>query len=185
VLVNFVLILSFTVLDQTFRFFTEDKFRMTALETGLVLGFIGIVAAGVQGGLIRPLAKRYDEAVLIRWGTGIQALAFAGLAASPSFGRAALYAAGGLLALGNGLTQPSVSAYVSKRADPKAQGSTLGTNQSAASLARVFGPALGGCLYGAAGARSPYVAGAIGMVLATIVALFLVSSQSAERARDV
>ena len=124
---------------------------MTALETGLVLGFIGVVAAGVQGGLIRPLAKRFDEAQLIRAGTAIQALAFAGLAASPTFGRGALYAAGGLLALGNGLTQPSVSAYVSKRADPKAQGGTLGTNQSAASLARVFGPALGGWLYGALG----------------------------------
>ena len=177
VLVNFVLILSFTVLDQTFRFFTEDKFGMTALETGLVLGFIGVVAAGVQGGLIRPLAKRFDEARLIRWGTAIQALAFAGLAASPSFGRGALYAAGGLLALGNGLTQPSLSAYVSKRADPKAQGSTLGTNQSAASLARVFGPALGGWLYGTMGARSPYAAGAMGMVIATGVAMFLVSSR--------
>ena len=138
---------------------------MTALETGLVLGFIGVVAAGVQGGLIRPLAKRFDEAILIRCGHGAsRPLAFLGLAASPSFGRSALYAAGGLLALGNGLTQPSVSAYVSKRADPKAQGGTLGTNQSAASLARVFGPALGGCLYGAFGPRSPYVAGAIGMV---------------------
>ena len=173
VLVNFVLVLSFTVLDQTFRFFTEDKFGMSALDTGLVLGFIGVVAAGVQGGLIRPLAKRFDEASLIRAGTAIQALAFAGLAASPSFGRVALFASGGLLAVGNGLTQPSVSAYVSKRADPRAQGSTLGTNQSAASLARVFGPALGGWLYGALGPRSPYVAGAIGMVLATLVALLL------------
>ena len=178
VLVNFVLILSFTVLDQTFRFFTEDRFGMSALQTGLVLCFIGVVAAGVQGGLIRPLAKRFDEAQLIRAGTAIQALAFAGLAASPSFGRGALYAAGGLLALGNGLTQPSVSAYVSKRADPRAQGGTLGTNQSAASLARVFGPAFGGWLYGAFGSRSPYVAGAVGMVIATGIALLLVSSNS-------
>ena len=173
ILVNFVLILSFTVLDQTFRFFTQDNFGMSALDTGLVLCFIGVIAAGVQGGLIRPLAKRFDEAALIRTGTAIQALAFAGLAASPTFGRGALYAAGGLLALGNGLTQPSVSAYVSKRADPTAQGSTLGTNQSAASLARVFGPALGGWLYGSMGPRSPYVAGAIGMVIATMVALLL------------
>ena len=173
VLVNFVLVLSFTVLDQTFRFFTQDNFGMSALDTGLVLCFIGVVAAGVQGGLIRPLAKRFDEAALIRAGTAIQALAFAGLAASPTYGRGALYFAGGLLALGNGLTQPSVSAYVSKRADPSAQGNTLGTNQSVASLARVFGPALGGWLYGSIGPRSPYVAGAIGMVLATLVALVL------------
>lgn len=116
-------------------------------------------------------------------GTAIQAIAFVGLAASPSFGRVALYAAGGLLALGNGLTQPSVSAYVSKRADAKAQGSTLGTNQSAASLARVFGPALGGWLYGTLGARSPYAAAAVGMVVATGVAFFLVSSRGQAEAQ--
>jgi MFS transporter, DHA1 family, tetracycline resistance protein len=184
VLVNFVLVLSFTVLDQTFRFFTDDKFGMTALDTGLVLCFIGVIAAGVQGGLIRPLAKRFDESTLIRVGTAIQALAFAGLAASPWYGRTALYAAGGLLALGNGLTQPSTSAYVSKRADPSEQGATLGTNQSAASLARVFGPALGGWLYGALGPSSPYVAGAIGMIFATLVALSLrPSTDSAEGAQ--
>ncbi len=173
VLVNFVLILSFTVLDQTISFFTADNFGMTLLQTGLVLAFIGVVAAGVQGGLIRPLAKRFDEATLIRAGTVIQAVAFAGLAASPSFGITALYAAGGLLAVGNGLTQPSVASYVSKRADPTSQGSTLGTNQSAAALARVFGPALGGWLYGSLGPRSPYVAAAVGMLLATVVALRL------------
>lgn len=179
VFVNFVLVLSFTVLDQTFRFFTDDEFGMTALDTGLVLCFIGVVAAAVQGGLIRPLAKRFDESQLIRIGTVIQAIAFAGLAASPGHGRGALYAAGGLLAVGNGLTQPSVSAYVSKRADATAQGATLGTNQSAASLARVFGPALGGWLYGALGSSSPYVAGAIGMVIATVVALSLQRSTPA------
>lgn len=178
VFVNFVLVVSFTVLDQTFRFFTNDKFGMTALDTGLVLCFIGVVAAGVQGGLIRPLAKRYGEPSLIRVGTGLQALAFAALAMSPSYGRLALYAAGGLLAVGNGLTQPSISAYVSQRADPTAQGATLGTNQSAASLARVFGPALGGWLYGSLGPSSPYVAGAVGMVIATVVALSLQSSSA-------
>lgn len=173
VLVNFVMILSFTILDQTFRFFNADLFGMGALDTGLVLTFVGVIAALVQGGLIRPLSRRYDEAVLIRVGALLQGLAFAGFVAAPSFGKVALYAASALLALGNGLTQPSVSAYVSKRADPMAQGSTLGTNQSFASLARMFGPGLGGWLYGAFGARSPYVLSSIGMFLACIVALRL------------
>jgi MFS family permease len=171
--VNFVLVLSFTVLDQTFRYFTADEFKMTALDTGLVFCFIGVVAACVQGGLIRPLAKRFDESTLIRIGTGVQAVGFAALAASPAYGRFALYASGGLLAIGNGITQPTVAAYVSKRADPKAQGATLGTNQSAAALARVFGPAFGGWVYGSFGPSSPYVGGAVGMVIATLVAFSL------------
>lgn len=173
VVVNFVLILSFTILDQTFRFFNKDMFGMSALDTGLVLGFIGVIAAGVQGGLVRRLAKKYDEAYLIRAGSFVQALAFAALAASPAFGKGALYFSGALLALGNGLSQPSISAFVSKRADPREQGATLGTNQSAASLARMFGPALGGMIYGSLGPRFPYVTSAIGMGLATLLALTL------------
>jgi MFS transporter, DHA1 family, tetracycline resistance protein len=173
ILVNFSITLSFTVLDQTFRFFNKDLFAMTPLDTGIVLAFIGVVAAGVQGGLIRPLSKRFDEAALIRVGTGIQSIAFGTIAASPAFGRPMLYVAGALLALGNGLTQPSVGAFISRRADPRAQGATLGTNQSAASLARMFGPSLGGWVYGSFGPRSPYVVGAIGMALAMFVSLGL------------
>ncbi|HVJ90525.1 MAG TPA: MFS transporter [Labilithrix sp.] len=170
ILVNFAITLSFTVLDQTFRFFNKDMFHMNALDTGMVLAFIGVIAALVQGGLIRPLAKRFDEAVLIRVGTAIQSVAFAVIAASPSVGRPVLYLGGALLALGNGLTQPSVGAFISKRADPREQGATLGTNQAAASLARMFGPSLGGWLYGSIGPRSPFIAGAVGMGVALIVA---------------
>lgn len=168
--VNFVAIAAFTNLDQTFRFFTKDLFAMTAMETGAVLAFIGVAAALVQGGLIRPLSKRFHEAPLIRAGALVQAVAFAVLAASPAIGRAALYFGGALLALGNGLSQPSLSAYVSRRADRSSQGQTLGTNQSMASLARMVGPAMGGFLYGHMGPRSPYVAAASGMVLALLIA---------------
>jgi DHA1 family tetracycline resistance protein-like MFS transporter len=177
ILVNFSITVSFTVLDQTFRFFNKDLFGMSALDTGIVLAFVGVIAAVVQGGLIRPLSKRFDEALLIRLGTGIQAVGFAAFAIAPSCGRWMLYVAGAILALGNGMTQPSVSAFISRRADPRAQGATLGTNQSASSLARMFGPSLGGFLYGSFGPRSPYVIGAAGMALATLVAFGLDRSQ--------
>lgn len=184
VLVNFVMIMSFTILDQTFRFYNSDLFGMDALDTGLVLTFVGVVAAFVQGGLIRPLSRRFDEAVLIRAGAFLQSLAFAGFVLAPSVGRVGLYVASALLALGNGLTQPSVSSYVSRRADPTAQGSTLGTNQSFAALARMFGPGLGGFLYGAFGPRSPYVVSAIGMALAAVVAISLHRTPAPAPLRD-
>jgi len=173
VLVNFLIVLSFTNLDQTFRFFNKDLFAMNELETGMLLAFIGVAAAVVQGGIIRPLAKRLDESAIIRAGVALQVVAFAGIAASPTLGRAWLYAAAALLAIGNGLTQPSVSAFISKRAPGTSQGGTLGTNQAAASLARVFGPAFGGWVYGAIGPRAPYVAAAAGMSVALVFALLL------------
>jgi DHA1 family tetracycline resistance protein-like MFS transporter len=172
--VNFLVVLSFTNLDQTFTFFCGDIFGIDERGTGYVLAFIGIVAAGVQGGLVRRLAKRFDEASLMRAGTLVQALAFAMLVTAATLGsRAALLGAGGLLALGNGLTQPTTSAFISRRAPADRQGSTLGTNQSFASLARTFGPALGGWLYGSLGPRAPYAVASFGMVLAFLLAMGL------------
>jgi DHA1 family tetracycline resistance protein-like MFS transporter len=174
VAVNFLVILSFTNLDQTFTFFCGDVFGIDERGTGYVLAFIGVVAAGVQGGLVRPLAKRFDEALLMRAGALVQSLAFAGFVAAATLdARPLLYASGALLALGNGLTQPTTSAFISKRAPADRQGGTLGTNQSFASLARTFGPALGGWLYGSLGARAPYAAASIGMVLAFALAMRL------------
>ena len=75
--------------------------------------------------------------------------------------------------MGNGLSQPSGSAYLSKRAGASEQGEVLGTNQSFASLARMFGPAIGGSLYGYCGLRWPYPASAFGMAGALLLALSL------------
>jgi DHA1 family tetracycline resistance protein-like MFS transporter len=165
--VNFLVVLSFTNLDQTFTFFCADLFRIDERGTGYLLGFIGLVAAAVQGGLVRRIAHRVSEVTLMRAGTIVQAVAFGSLVAAGTLGsRTLLYAAGGLLALGNGLTQPATSAFVSRRAPSDRQGATLGTNQSFASLARTFGPALGGWLYAGTGPRAPYGAASIGMVAA-------------------
>ena len=174
VIVNFLIVLAFTNLDQTFTFFNADLFAIDERGTGYLLAFIGVVAALVQGGVIRPLSKRVSDAALVRSGVFLQALAFAGfVAAGTTASRAMLYASGALLALGNGLSQPSTSAYVSKCAPPEQQGEALGTYQSFASLARTFGPAMGGYLYGSLGARMPYAAAAGGMVVAFVVALGL------------
>lgn len=172
VLVNFVLIFAFTGMEQTFRFFNQDRFAMGPRDTGYLLAMIGVIAALVQGGM-RGLSRRYSEAQLIRAGSLLQTLAFAGFCAAPSLGKGCLYVAGAVLALGNGLTQPNTSAYVSKRASRQNQGATLGVNQSIASLARVFGPATGGLLYSAIGSLAPYVASTLGMAAAFVLALRL------------
>jgi DHA1 family tetracycline resistance protein-like MFS transporter len=171
VAVNFLVILSFTNLDQTFTFFCGDLFGIDERGTGYVLAFIGLVAAAVQGGLVRPLSKRFSEATLMRSGAFTQVIAFAGLVTAGGLGsRAILFASGALLALGNGLTQPSTSAFISRRTPSDRQGGTLGVNQSFASLARTFGPATGGWRYANVGPRAPYTAASVGMVVALALA---------------
>jgi predicted MFS family arabinose efflux permease len=172
--VNFLIILSFTNLDQTFTFFCGDLFGIDERGTGFVLAFIGVVAAGVQGALVRPLSRKVGEVPLMRFGIAAQVMAFAGLVVAGTLGaRTWLYGAGALLALGNGFTQPTTSAFISKRAPADRQGGTLGTNQAFASLARTFGPALGGWLYGSLGPRTPYAAASAGMLVALALAMGL------------
>ena len=170
---NFFVIVWFAGMEQTFRLFTDDIFGMTAAATGAIFAVVGVVGAGVQGGLVGKLARRFGEARLIVAGPLILAVAFALLAASPIFGagaRVALYAAAGLIALGNGIVQPSLPSYVSRRAGSTEQGLALGTLQSASALGRVIGPAVGGILYASFSATAPYTFGAVGLLLAAILA---------------
>jgi MFS family permease len=175
---NFVLVLSFSAMEQTFRLFTEDAFGMRGREgdgaTGFVLGFVGVVLIVVQGGMIRPLSRAFDERTLIVWGVMLEAAGFLGLSEAPRAGTiVALYAAVGIIALGSALTNPSLSAYVSRCADGASQGAVLGVLQSAGAFARVCGPATGGALYQRVGSSAPYVAAAGGMLLGAALALRL------------
>lgn len=173
VAINFLFVLWFAGMEQTFRLFTADRFGMSDAATGRVFALVGVVSALMQGAVVPRIAPRLGEASLIRMGLAIQAAAFALLAFSPSFGAAAklaLYGSAALIAAGNGLTQPALPAYVSRRASSGAQGGTLGALQSAAALARAAGPLLGGALYASFDPRAPYLAGALGLVVATIIA---------------
>lgn len=166
---NFVLVLSFSGLEQTFRLFTADEFDMSVRGTGYVLGLSGVVLVVVQGGLLRALARLASERALIRAGVALQALGFGGLALSPGLGPspvAALCVSMAVIALGSALTNPSLSALVSRCADGGSQGAIMGVLQSAGALARVCGPATGGLFYQSIGHRAPYLAAAVGMTVA-------------------
>ncbi len=171
-LIHFAATLSFASMEQTFRLFTEDEFHMSDRSTGYVLGFVGLTLILVQGGLMRPLARVAAERTLVRVGLVIQVVGFAALACSPRLsGIGMLYASMGVIALGSALTNPSLSAFVSKCGDVKNQGVVLGVLQSAGAFARVCGPATGGVLYQTVGPVAPYFAAALGMTIASTISL--------------
>ena len=176
ILVHFVVVLSFSGLEQTFRLFTADAFGLGTKETGYILGVVGVVLIAVQGGLMRRLAPVVAERTLVRAGVLIEAAGFFAVAMSPVLlGGSAPLLVGGMatIALGSGLVNPSLSALVSRLGAADGQGSLLGVLQSAGALARVFGPAVGGLLYQSLGPRAPYGAAAIGMLIAAAASLGL------------
>src|SRR5262249_3986037 len=136
-----------------------------------VFSYFGIVSAMLQGGLIGRLARLCGEERLLVFGL---ALIACGLVVLP-FARylPMLVGAVSALALGMGLTQPSLNSLISRRAGREEQGEVLGVSQSAGSLSRVLGPVLAGLLFGEFGRHAPFFWGAALVSVALLVGLKL------------
>jgi MFS family permease len=167
---------SFAHMEQSLALFLGlDSARggrnWTELEIGYAFGTVGLLGAFVQGGLIRKLSKKYsDRGILL---TGWLLLAV-GLAMVGVFGYASgsfsmLVVGAVLVAFGQGLSNPSISALVSRCAPASAQGKAFGANQSMNSLARVLGPISTGWVGKFLGPSAPLFVAATGTGLALVI----------------
>ncbi|WP_227130993.1 MFS transporter [Halorubellus salinus] len=165
---------AFSALESQFVFFTNDVFQYGTTLNGILLAYVGVVIAIVQGGLVGPLTNRFGESTLAIVGASIQAVTLFALPTTPWLASALegvpLPVDAGLIALavvmtplsfGNAITNVSLTALVSRSASEDAQGGAFGLTQSAGSLARTFGPAVAGALYTGVAAWAPFVAAAI------------------------
>jgi MFS family permease len=154
----------------------RDRFSFTQLDMAWFFLFMGVIVAGIQGGLIGRLVRMLGEKGVIVAGA---ASFTAGFALVPSVHRVPLlYAVAFLIAVGQGLCYPALTSLVSKAAPENDRGSMLGLASSAGSLARFLGPILAGFLYDFGGAAGAFYGGAVFM----LGALFIASQiQSAER----
>jgi len=163
VVVYFLFMLGFTMMEATLTLFIERRIgggnhAHLVRRVGYLFGFIGIIQVGLQGGLVGRLARRFGERNLLLTGCSITGLSLAALPAVSSW--TGIYACSFGLACGLGLSQPSIASLISRAAPPDMQGGALGISQSAASLARVVGPAVGGALFQQIGPGAPYLVAA-------------------------
>jgi DHA1 family tetracycline resistance protein-like MFS transporter len=147
---------------------TRAQILEAAKYAGRYLFVVGLLAALVQGGLIRRLVPRFGETRLIVAGPLLLALGLAMVALAPSWW---LVIAGCVvMPMGFGVNNPSLSSLVSRASPADKQGAFLGIQQSLASLGRMAGPPLAGLLYDHAGPRSPFLAAAALLVVAAVIA---------------
>jgi DHA1 family tetracycline resistance protein-like MFS transporter len=164
----FLITLSFSLFTGTFALLGQHQFHYTPAKIGVLLSFVGLMAALVQGGLIGPLVKRFKELPLATAGSAMFA---AGLALVPmAHGVGLMLAALFLIGFGNSLNMPTLLALVSREAAAGEQGRVLGVQQSLESIARIIGLVVGGWLF-SRGEWEPYVCGAGLMAVATVFAL--------------
>ncbi|AFK18710.2 tetracycline resistance MFS efflux pump [Haloferax mediterranei ATCC 33500] len=179
----FLVSFAFSALESQFIFLTNEQYSYGATENAVILTYVGIVLAVVQGGLVGPLTDRFGEYRLAVGGAAIQVVTLAAVPFSPVFGSylpdvgrvlpvgptllpgvLMLLAVMTPLSFGNALTNVSLNTLVSRSAGDEEQGGAFGLTQSAGSLARTFGPALAGGLYTGIGFWAPFVVGGVLMI---------------------
>ena len=144
-LAYFIFVFGISQLETVFAFFMMDKYHWDATEVAFILVFLGVLMAGVQGGAIRPLSRRFGERKLLLAGTLLVGPMLAAVPVTATVAMMLLPLA--LSSIGRGLVHPSLLSLVSQAAKPEERGFVMGTFQSAASAARVFGPLAAGALY--------------------------------------
>ena len=149
-LIFFVSMCGFVMLESMGALLVSrpDTFHWTTLGVGLYFGYLGIIIAVVQGGLIGRLTKRFGEWPLAIIGPFLAALGMANLVYMrfhPILTMLFLFST--LSAAGRSCQTPSLFSLISKNSDRRQQGVVFGLNQGLGSIARALGPALGGLIY--------------------------------------
>jgi MFS transporter, DHA1 family, tetracycline resistance protein len=146
-LAMFVCVFSFANLESTLSLILKGDelgYDFSFRQICLIYAFIGIVLAFVQGGIVRPLARRVSEPVMASVGAVIEIVGFMVLARSAGVASLAMLLGGlGVVVTGFAFMTPSLNAMLSRWSDPAKQGGILGIGQSVSSLGRILGPMAG------------------------------------------
>jgi multidrug resistance protein len=155
--IYFLFITAFSIMTSSFALFTMFRFGYDAHDTGWLFGYVGVIGAIIQGGLIGRLVKRFGELQLVIAGAVLFAASlFVIPLTGPHTGLVTLLLVGALFAIGNALSTPSLTSLASKSVGRAEQGGVLGVTQSVASLARAVGPLIASALIYSAVATMGY-----------------------------
>jgi MFS transporter, DHA1 family, tetracycline resistance protein len=133
------------ILQTVWVLYTMFRFHWSPMQNGWALFLVGAVSFTVQGFLLRRLIAAFGNERLALVGIASSMLCHLGWAAATQGWM--MYALIALNLLGYAVV-PTVQSMVSRAADPKTQGATMGAVAALGSLASVLGPAIGAPLLG-------------------------------------
>ena len=179
--VSFFNVSAFVLLEVTFVYLFAPRFGLRELGTGLIFVYVGVLMVLIQGGLVGRLARWFGEATLVARGPFINAFGFLMISMIPLLASNpwswTLLIVGYLpIAVGQGITGPSLSALISRQADEARQGATLGLFQGVSSLSRAVIPPIAGLLYDL-GPPWPYWIGAATLAFVGLYATYIRPAQ--------
>ncbi len=164
-------------LESVWVLYTGYRFDWDAAANGKALGLVGIMAIIVQGGLVRPIIKRYGERNAVLFGTLVSAIAFAGYGLADQAWMIPCVIVFGSL---GGLSGPAIQSLITGAVSESDQGKVQGALTSLVSLTNVIAP-----LFFTAGLfkyftsdhapaaipGAPFLAGAVLITISLVVAI--------------
>ena len=165
--VNFLVMMGFSFFYVAFPIHAVQALSWSVVNIGIFFAVLSLVMVVVQGPLLAWASVRYSDRLLMIVGGAILGLAFL-LLMSPRVDM--IYAAGTLIAVGNGLMWPTFMASLSKAAGKSMQGAVQGFSGSTGAVASIFGLIGGGIVYVRFG-TSIFAIGAIVIWLAAILVM--------------
>jgi len=165
-LLFFLVMFCFSIMESTLALFCQARFGFGAGAIAALFTFVGVLLVVVQGGLLGMLVKRFGDRRLIVVGIALMALGLLLLPLPPRAGWLLLTT--GLLAIGNGVHNPSLLALLTRLSGEGSQGETIGLSRSCGALARVVGPLAGTWIFEAGGSSWPFWS-AGGLMAATLL----------------
>ena len=124
-------------LENVFVLFSEFKFKWNDQTVGFFLCWVGVTAVIVQGGMVRPIVKRFGERNVLLVATLISAVSFVGYAFASEAWMLPVIAVVGAL---GGLAGPSIQSMVTKTVDETEQGEVQGALTSLQGLTSIAAP---------------------------------------------
>ncbi|PWL22260.1 MAG: hypothetical protein DCO99_05610 [Synechococcus sp. XM-24] len=146
--------LGFSAFTGIFVLDAKTRFNWGPQAAGLVLCYVGVVAAVIQGAFLPKLLKRFKAERLSVAGLLLVAVAMFGVAGIQQ-GRE-LYATQLLFAAGVGISTPGLRSLMSQHVQEHQQGALGGLTQAAVSLTQLLGPLMAGQLYAKTGSASTF-----------------------------
>ena len=162
---HFVFLLFFSGMESSLSFMTYELFGFDSTKNGRLLGFVGLLASILQGGVTRRLSPLLS----VRTGVISCLAAFILLGRVNTIG--GLYAAASCLAITSATVVSGLNALSSFEAGEDERGGKLGVMRSWGQLGRSLGPLLFTSVYWWAGREVAYSMGAAG--IAVVVAAVL------------
>jgi hypothetical protein len=155
---HFSFILFFSGMEFSLPFMTHDLFSLTPSSNGRLLGYMGLIASLLQGGVTR----RLPPLTSVKLGVVSCLAAFFLLARISSL--SGLYAAATLLAVTTATVVTGLNSLSSFEAGADERGEKLGNLRSWGQIGRATGPLAFCTLYWWAGREVAYLVGGMGML---------------------